>query len=83
LVQGRAAEAGPGTIASATRTAMNEPRRSDLCERDFRAPDFRQPDFRQPDFGQPDFRAPDFREPGVTSMSPIGPVRFSRDAAYQ
>ena len=33
LVQGRAAEAGPGTTASATRIAMNEPRRSHSASR--------------------------------------------------
>src|SRR5580693_4950477 len=78
LVQGRAAEVGPGTTASATRIATNEARRSDFSEPgrsepDLSGPGFGGPGFREPGLSEPDRRKPGRSEPGVTSMSPIGP----------
>ncbi len=89
LVQGRASDAGPGTTAIATRMAMNDARPSRMsgprCLSRPRPSPMSSPRGRLMSRprgsrvnGQPRSR---IREPGVTSMSPIGPVRFSRGAA--
>ena len=75
LVQGRAAEVGPGTTASATRIATNATRRTDFSEPGLREPGLREPGLGKPGFSEPDLRKPGRSEPGVTSMSPIGPVK--------
>src|SRR5580704_3702544 len=63
LVQGRAAEVGPGTTASATRIATNEARRSDFSEPGLREPGLREPGLGEPALGKPGFSEPDLRKP--------------------